>query len=106
MRATLVCLVLMILLDGGAAWAQQTWSSELAAKIDKIFERMDTTASPGCALGLVRDGRLVYARGYGMADLDHDVVITPSTVFHVASVPSSSRRRPSCCSPGRQAVSG
>ena len=86
MRATLVCLVLLSLLDGGAAWAQQEWSSELATKVDKIFERMDTTTSPGCALGLVRDGRLVYARGYGMANLDHDVVITPSTVFHVASV--------------------
>jgi len=86
MRSTLACMALMGLLDGGAAWAQQTWSSELAAKVDKVFERMDKTTSPGCALGLVRDGRLVYARAYGMANLDHDVVLTPSTVFHVASI--------------------
>jgi CubicO group peptidase (beta-lactamase class C family) len=32
------------------------------------------------------DGHIVYERGYGMADLDHDVIITPSTVFHVASM--------------------
>jgi CubicO group peptidase (beta-lactamase class C family) len=57
-----------------------------AAQIDRVFERLDRTNSPGCALGVVRDGKLVYTRGYGMADLDHDIANTPRTVFHVASV--------------------
>ncbi|MDO8833939.1 MAG: serine hydrolase domain-containing protein, partial [Vicinamibacterales bacterium] len=86
MRTTLAGLVLMSLLDGAAASAQPAWSPELATKVDKVFEGMDKPTSPGCAFGLVRDGRLVYARGYGMANLDHDIVITPSTVFHVASI--------------------
>ena len=77
---------LFLFLTGPAAAAQDAWSPELAAKVDKVFERMDKPASPGCALAVVRDGRVVYARGYGMANLDHDIVITPSTVFHVASV--------------------
>jgi CubicO group peptidase (beta-lactamase class C family) len=34
----------------------------------------------------MKDGRIVYKHGYGMADLDHNVTITPSTVFHVASM--------------------
>jgi len=55
-------------------------------QIDKVFEKLDRTNSPGCALGVVRDAKLVYARGYGMADLDHDIANTPRTVFHIASM--------------------
>ncbi len=58
----------------------------IETKVDAIFARMNTTTSPGCALAVMREGRIVYSRGYGMANLDHDVVISPSTVFHVASV--------------------
>jgi CubicO group peptidase (beta-lactamase class C family)/D-alanyl-D-alanine dipeptidase len=60
--------------------------AEAAVQVDRIFERWDKTVSPGCALGVMKDGRIVYKRGYGMADLDHDVTITPATVFHVASM--------------------
>jgi len=84
---TSACLAMAFLfLAGPAAVAQDFWSPELAAKVDKVFERMDKPTSPGCALAVVRDGRVAYTRGYGMANLDHDIVITPSTVFHVASV--------------------
>jgi CubicO group peptidase (beta-lactamase class C family) len=34
----------------------------------------------------MKDGRIVYKHAYGMADLDHNVTITASTVFHVASM--------------------
>ena len=84
---TTVCLAIAFLfLASPAAVAQDAWSPELAAKVDKLFERMDKPTSPGCAVAVVRDGRVVHTRGYGMANLDHDIVITPSTVFHVASV--------------------
>jgi CubicO group peptidase (beta-lactamase class C family) len=43
-------------------------------------------SSPGYAIGVVRKGELVYARGYGRADLEHDVAITPRTSFHLASL--------------------
>jgi CubicO group peptidase (beta-lactamase class C family)/uncharacterized protein YndB with AHSA1/START domain len=56
------------------------------AKVDALFQRMDTTVSPGCALSVIRDHRIIYERGYGMADLDHNISITPATVFHVASM--------------------
>jgi len=57
-----------------------------ATQVDRIFDLWNKTGSPGCALAVMQEGRIVYKHGYGMADLDHDVVITPSTVFHVASV--------------------
>ena len=58
----------------------------LREQTDKVFAKWDSTASPGCALSVIRNGQIIYKRGYGMANLDHDVPITPETVFHVASV--------------------
>jgi CubicO group peptidase (beta-lactamase class C family) len=58
----------------------------VTAQVDKIFEKWDKHDSPGCALGVYRNGEVVYKRGYGMANLNDDVPITPATVFHVASM--------------------
>jgi CubicO group peptidase (beta-lactamase class C family) len=85
-RSAIAVLGVLVLLTTLGPAAQGGAPAEMAAKVDKIFARMNTPTSPGCALAVARDGRVVYARGYGMADLDHDIVITPSTVFHVASV--------------------
>jgi CubicO group peptidase (beta-lactamase class C family) len=57
-----------------------------AAAVDRLFAKVDKPDTPGCALAVIREGRIVYERGYGLADLDHDVRITPATPFHVASV--------------------
>jgi len=54
--------------------------------VDKLFARWDRPDSPGCALAVVKDGRIVHSRGYGMADLEHEVRITPASVFYVGSL--------------------
>lgn len=56
------------------------------ATIDAIFASWDKPGSPGCALAVARDGEFVYTRGYGYANLDYDIPVTPQTVFDVASV--------------------
>ena len=58
----------------------------MSKQVDKAFEKWDKQDSPGCALGVYKDGQIIYKRGYGMADLNDDVPITPATVFHVASM--------------------
>jgi CubicO group peptidase (beta-lactamase class C family) len=58
----------------------------LAARVDSVFGRFTAPGSPGCALGVVREGRLDYARGYGLASIEHGVPITPATVFDIGSV--------------------
>lgn len=58
----------------------------LRARTDSIFAHMDTPTTPGCALSVMQGGGLVYERGYGMANLEYDIPITPLSVFHVASV--------------------
>jgi len=56
------------------------------AKIDAIFSRFDHRDSPGCIVGVTRAGKIVFEKGYGMADLERDVPITPASIFHVASI--------------------
>ncbi len=56
------------------------------AAIDAIFASWDKPDSPGCALAVARNGDFVYTRGYGYANLDYDIPVTPQTVFDVASV--------------------
>ncbi|MCK0109642.1 beta-lactamase family protein [Flavobacteriaceae bacterium S0825] len=54
--------------------------------IDKVFADWNKIDAPGAALGIVKNGKLIYAKGYGMADLEHDLPITPSSVFYTGSV--------------------
>ena len=64
----------------------QTLPPDVTKQVDKVFEKWDKPDSPGCALGIYQDGKIAYKHGYGMADLNDDVPITPATVFHVASM--------------------
>jgi CubicO group peptidase (beta-lactamase class C family) len=57
----------------------------LRPKLDQVFAFIEADA-PGCALGIIRDGELVYGRGYGLANLDWAAPIGTSTVFDIASV--------------------
>jgi CubicO group peptidase (beta-lactamase class C family) len=57
-----------------------------AGRIDSVFADLARPGSPGCAVAVVQDGRIVHARGYGLASLEHQVPIRPDTVFDIASV--------------------
>ena len=55
-------------------------------EIDALFAVWDRPGSPGCSLAVAQDGELLYSRGYGYANLDHDIPMTPQSVVDVASV--------------------
>lgn len=57
----------------------------LQLQVDRIFAEWDKPESPGCALGVIRKGSFVYKRGYGSANLELGVPITPATVFDIGS---------------------
>lgn len=57
-----------------------------AMRTDSVFQRFDRTDSPGCALGVYQDGNILYARGYGMASLEHGVALSPRSVLDVGSI--------------------
>ena len=54
--------------------------------IDGVFEQWNRTDSPGCAVAVIKDGELIHAKGYGMADLEHSMAIQPNSVFYIGSV--------------------
>jgi CubicO group peptidase (beta-lactamase class C family) len=54
--------------------------------VDKLFEPFTQPGSPGCALGVMQGGQLIYKRGYGLANLEYDIPVTPATPFPVASM--------------------
>ncbi|HSB11803.1 MAG TPA: serine hydrolase domain-containing protein [Blastocatellia bacterium] len=90
LHRSVVAFVGVALLLAGAGVVAQTKDDgkpdSIGARVDKLFATWDKADSPGCALGVIKDSAIVYKRGYGAADLDHDVPITPGTVFHVASL--------------------
>jgi len=61
-------------------------AESITAQVDQLFARWDKPDSPGCALAIVKDGKIVYKRGYGTANLDHGIPISSSSVFNIASV--------------------
>ena len=65
--------------------AAQSPQSRIQPQVDKLFARW-TTSTPGCAVGADLAGTPMVRSVYGMADLEHDVPITPDTVFEVGSV--------------------
>jgi CubicO group peptidase (beta-lactamase class C family) len=79
----IVAVAAALLLPAGPAAAQSAAARDAA--VDSIFAPWNRTDSPGCAVGVYRDDRIVYARGYGMADLERRVPITPATVFDIGS---------------------
>jgi CubicO group peptidase (beta-lactamase class C family) len=62
----------------------QTRDHHIDQQIDSIFAEYNTT--PGVAVAVVKDGAVVFKKGYGMANLEYDIPITSQTVFHIASV--------------------
>jgi CubicO group peptidase (beta-lactamase class C family) len=42
-------------------------------EVDKLFAPWDKHDTPGCALAVLKNGTALYMRGYGMADLEHDI---------------------------------
>ena len=78
----LLFLVLILALFSPEAAAQDV----AAEDVDALFAEWDKPDSPGCALAVIHKGEIVYKNGYGMADLEHGVPITPQTVFYSGSV--------------------
>jgi CubicO group peptidase (beta-lactamase class C family) len=58
----------------------------LNKKVDQLFAPYDTPRTPGCALGVVRNGEFVYNRAYGAASLELGVPLSTQSVFDMGSV--------------------
>lgn len=76
-----ISLVLILLALSSPAAAGQK-----SEKVDAIFAPWNKPDSPGCALAVIHNGRTIYEKGYGQANLEHNIPITPHSVFYIGSV--------------------
>lgn len=72
--------ILGALAAGGPAAAQTTLPDSLARRVDAVFAKF-TPAGPGCAVGVFQNGKISYAKGYGAANIEFGIPITPQTPF-------------------------
>src|SRR5215471_18391031 len=91
MRIRYSAIVLWICLIGISAFGQankniRAAEKPLTGKVDEVFSRFEKPESPGCALAVIKDGQIAYERGYGMSNLEYGIPISPSSIFHVASI--------------------
>lgn len=54
-------------------------------EVDKIFSRYNAS-TPGVAVIAIKDGKVIFKKGYGSANIEHGIPVTPSTVFQIGSV--------------------
>jgi hypothetical protein len=55
-------------------------------QVDELFTVWDTNDTPGAAIAVVKDGSIIYKNGYGLSNLEYDIPITPSSIFHITSI--------------------
>jgi CubicO group peptidase (beta-lactamase class C family) len=72
-----------VLLLGACAGASA--ADNLTPPIDAIFRPLAPAGSPGFAVLVIKDGRVIFQQGYGAADVRTGVAITPETNFRLAS---------------------
>ena len=79
------CLLLVFLAFADNTFYGQTNDNTVDNQIDKLFSGYNST-TPGVAVAVVKDGKIIFKKGYGTANLEYDTPITPKTVFQIASV--------------------
>jgi CubicO group peptidase (beta-lactamase class C family) len=83
-RAAVFALIWLV--PAATALADVPPPGEPAAAVDRVFARFQTPGSPGCAVAVSREGRVLLSRAYGRAHLEYDIPNTPDTRFEVGSV--------------------
>lgn len=58
----------------------------LTEHVDHLFSEWNKTDTPGCAIAIIQNGKVIYTRGYGMADLEHSIPISANSVFDIGSI--------------------
>ena len=77
-------LSLLVILISFASLSVNANISDLSKKIDLLFD--DRSQKPGCAVGLVENGEYIHSKGYGLANLEHEIPIGMDTIFRIGSV--------------------
>jgi CubicO group peptidase (beta-lactamase class C family) len=86
MKIHLAFLLLLCCLAGCLSRTSQNISVSQQTQIDSVFNAYSQLGSPGVAVLIVKDGNVVFKKGYGLANLEYDIPVSTTTVFDIASV--------------------
>lgn len=84
-RYSKITIVLMLLLTVFVQVQAQDYTDKLA-QIDQFLSSKYNENTPGCAIGIVKDGKLIYSKGFGMANLDYNIPWGPESVINIMSI--------------------
>lgn len=65
------------------------YSKQLAAIEEKVEKRRQELGIPGMSLVIVKDGQIIYLKGFGYKDLEKKISVTPDTQFAIGSITKS-----------------
>jgi CubicO group peptidase (beta-lactamase class C family) len=82
-RTTIVFLLISLTVT---AFASTSETPDPASQVDELFTVFDSDSRPGVAVAVIQNGEIVYQKGFGMADLERSVPITPESVFEIGSI--------------------
>lgn len=87
-RLSILILSLIFLMGTAALSVAQPASSnnDLARSIDEIINQVYKPGEPGAAVIVVKDGKVVHRKGYGMANLELGVPVEPDMIFRIGSI--------------------
>jgi len=88
MRTTFIILTAIFLFLNSEKVTAQPYNlpDSIVVKINKFFSKWDNTNSPGCTIGIVRNDSLLFAKGYGMANLEYGIPNIPQTIYYMGGV--------------------
>ena len=88
MRAIIIAgsALLAWFLPSDSSSAQTYPRTEITTQVDELFAEWDGATAPGAVVGIFMDGRIIYSKGYGLANLDYDIPITPQSVLRIGSI--------------------
>ena len=72
--------------DRTVARPESASAESVQSRVDKLFAQWNKPDSPGCSVAVGRNSAVVFERGYGMANLELGIPVTPQSVFEAASI--------------------
>ena len=63
-----------------------TFGQNINSKIDSILQKYEQPNAPGLGIGIIKDGKIIYSKGIGLATLEYNIKNSDSTVFSIASI--------------------
>jgi CubicO group peptidase (beta-lactamase class C family) len=66
--------------------AQIPKDTDLKARVDTLAQTLLSRNIAGVSIAVARNGKVTFAAGYGLANIQHSIAVTPETVFHIDSI--------------------